>query len=116
MNGFGQRLKVVRESRKMTQEDLAEKAGLPHSAISKIEKGTQAVKTHQAEAMAGARGVDVRLLFGEEPVAPHLDALYHALRSRSVESRQECAVLLRIIADNIITIPPTLSAGKGNHH
>jgi transcriptional regulator with XRE-family HTH domain len=40
MNGFGELLKEARQKAKLTQIELAEKVGIDHSYISKIEKGS----------------------------------------------------------------------------
>lgn len=67
MSELGERLKRVRESRNMTQEELAIKAGLKSkSTISKIESGHRDTKRSRIKLLADALNVDVTYLIGTE--------------------------------------------------
>lgn len=60
---FGKKLKVLRTSRGLTQDDLAERAGVSTSFISSLERGVDAPSFATLEALATALGVQVSSLF-----------------------------------------------------
>lgn len=71
----GRRLKALREQRRWTQEDLAERAGISNRAtIAAMEAGTKAPRLVRLKALAGALGVTVSELLGETPLGhtPHI--------------------------------------------
>lgn len=60
---FGKRIKELREARKMTQEQLAEKVGLDYQSISRIETGVYFTNYENLNSIADAFCVPVRELF-----------------------------------------------------
>src|SRR5947207_13836866 len=68
MNGdwFAGRLKELREGAGLTQQDLAEKAGLSKDGVSHLEQGRRKPAWETAIALASALGVDCRA-FNEPP-------------------------------------------------
>jgi HTH-type transcriptional regulator, competence development regulator len=60
---FAKRLKKLREQRSMTQEELANAAGLSISFIRSIEQGLNAPSFESMEGIAFALGVSVMELF-----------------------------------------------------
>lgn len=63
---FGQRIKKIRESHNMTQEELASKIGFKtKSAISRIEKGERQTDYETLEALSDVFNVDISYLLGK---------------------------------------------------
>ena len=54
---FGQRLKQLRESASLTQQQLAEKAGLNQFGVAKLEQGVRSPAWQTVQALARALGV-----------------------------------------------------------
>lgn len=61
---FGANLKSIREAKLMTQEELAEKAGVSRVMISMYENGTAEPSAKTKDALCGALGVSARQLEG----------------------------------------------------
>jgi transcriptional regulator with XRE-family HTH domain len=59
------RLRTVRESQLLTQRELADKAGVHHVTISRIEAGEIEPRFRTIRAIARALGVDWHELVGE---------------------------------------------------
>jgi transcriptional regulator with XRE-family HTH domain len=57
-------VKALRESRRWSQEELAEAAGLSRDAISRIERGDREPRLATLEAIACAAGLEVGQLLG----------------------------------------------------
>ncbi len=86
-------LRAVRRQRGLTLENLAERAGLTKSYLSKIERGQSTPSIAVALKVAGALDVDVGRLFSDEAAAEKItvdraqdrtrraDGRYHALGS-----------------------------------
>lgn len=63
---FEERLKEIRESRNMTQDELGEAVGANRVAISRYENGIIRPTSKRMAALAGALGVTVEYLMGGE--------------------------------------------------
>jgi transcriptional regulator with XRE-family HTH domain len=64
---FGQRLRAARESRGVSQEELARLAGFDRTYVSKIERGQRNITVGTIERLAEALGVrPVELLVGRK--------------------------------------------------
>jgi transcriptional regulator with XRE-family HTH domain len=63
---FSQRLKAARETRKLSQGDLAEKSGLQPSAISHFETGSRSPSFDNLKRLADALEVTTDYLIGRE--------------------------------------------------
>ena len=59
----GRNIHVFRTSLMLTQEELAEKAGVSQQAISKIERGISAVSLETACKIAKALGISVAQIY-----------------------------------------------------
>jgi transcriptional regulator with XRE-family HTH domain len=64
---FGQRLRSVRQERRMTQERFAELLGISVDFLSLIERGINAPSFEVLERMAGSLKMPVMLLFDFTP-------------------------------------------------
>jgi len=60
---FGRRVRAIRESKHLSQEELAEIAGLHRTYVSSLERGKRNVGLDNIFALAGALGVPVADLF-----------------------------------------------------
>ena len=64
---MGEKLKNLRKTLRMSQEELAEQAGVSRQTISAIEAGmTSSVRTGTLEAIAKAVGVSVSYFFTDD--------------------------------------------------
>jgi transcriptional regulator with XRE-family HTH domain len=93
---FPDRLRAARELRKLSQSELAERAGLQPSAVSHFETGQRAPSFDNLKRLADALDVTTDYLLGRttEPTAtgPNIDRLFrHAERMSKVD--------LEILAD-----------------
>jgi transcriptional regulator with XRE-family HTH domain len=68
VNGFAGRLKELRQKARMTQPQLAEKAGLSKAGIAHLEQGLREPSWTTVQALAAALGVDC-LAFKAAPAA-----------------------------------------------
>lgn len=62
-NKVGQRIKELRRKKDITQEQLAEKAGISVDFISLVERGRNAPSLESLEKIAKALGAEVKELF-----------------------------------------------------
>ncbi len=60
---FGFAVKMLREKRNLTQEDLAEKAGIHRTYLSDIERGSRNVALINIERLAQSLSVSIHDLF-----------------------------------------------------
>jgi transcriptional regulator with XRE-family HTH domain len=105
MEGFGQRVRALREARGLEQDVLAAQIGLTPTAISKIENGGREVKVDEALAMAKVLQVDIASFLGEAYGVQHFAHLSWIAQRLAPSCRKEFAVLLRVLADNLEALP-----------
>ena len=67
---FGERLRAVRQQRGISQEKLAELAGLHRTYVSSIERGERNVSLVNIERLAAALGVAMTELMPDEAKPP----------------------------------------------
>jgi len=76
---FGDRLKVLRKSRKLSLDDFAEILGLSKSSVHKYERGEREPSLETMEAIADYFNVDMDYLYGRDaqkkPAADESDEL-----------------------------------------
>lgn len=66
--GWFMRLRNIRRSQRVTQQQLAEATGIDQAAISRIENGKQEVKLGDLRLMAKALKVLLAELVGDDPM------------------------------------------------
>ena len=66
---FGQRVRELRLAKDISQEDLAEKAGLDRTYVSSIERGKRNISLLNIERLAKALGVKPHQLLQNETVS-----------------------------------------------
>ena len=67
MNDLGEKIRIMRKSRDLSQAELAEKAGLSTSAIAMYETGKRKPKYEQLEALADVFNVPLSAFLDENP-------------------------------------------------
>lgn len=82
---FSGRLRFLRDQRGLTQDELAELAGLSRDGISRLERGTRSPQLKTIKKLAQALGVDPEELLGSLEAAP-LVVDRHAKRMSRMES------------------------------
>jgi transcriptional regulator with XRE-family HTH domain len=93
--GIGERIRVMRESRQLSQGDIEEKTGLLRCYISRVENGHTVPSLETLERFAGALDVPLYQLFynSEEPPQdpavsePTLESLSHTEGPEGAEAR-----------------------------
>ena len=74
MATFGERLRKLRQARKLTQQELAERSGVPYMTIYRLEKGINAdILTTTSVKLARALSVSLDVLAGvyEDTLGKH---------------------------------------------
>ena len=98
-SSFGKRLKKVREQKGWSQTELADRAGLTPAAISQIEADDRQPSFKTLSSLAGALGISVGYLLGEEPALPtDLQAFFRDLEkldAGDVKQLKDFAAFLR---------------------
>ena len=69
-SAFGQRVRELRKGLGISQEELADRAGLHYTYIGGIERGERNLGLLNVERMAGALGVSLAVLFEPFAVRP----------------------------------------------
>jgi transcriptional regulator with XRE-family HTH domain len=67
LRAFGLRVRSLREQVGLSQETLAERAGLHRTYVSSVERGQRNISLTNIQALADALRVDVRELFPDAP-------------------------------------------------
>jgi putative molybdopterin biosynthesis protein len=96
----GARLRLARQARGLSQQQLAGVAGVTRQAISAVESGHSDPSLRVALAMAGALGMTVEELFGPgDPADPVL------ARPVAAASRGGSRVVLATVGDTFVALP-----------
>ncbi|AYK64710.1 helix-turn-helix domain-containing protein [Bacillus subtilis] len=85
----GQRIKAIRKERKLTQVQLADKANLSRSYLADIERDRYNPSLSTLESVAGALGVQVSAIVGEENLIKEEPAQYNAKEEKDIAKRME---------------------------
>ncbi|MCT4507907.1 MAG: helix-turn-helix domain-containing protein [Tepidibacter sp.] len=63
---IGAKIKSIRESKKMSQEELGKKVNINQTLISRIERGERCIKANEIILLAQALEVDISQLLQQE--------------------------------------------------
>jgi transcriptional regulator with XRE-family HTH domain len=99
---FCERLKSAREMRKLTQNELGNKAQLPPSSIAHFEAGSRKPSFETLRRLSGALEVTSDYLLGrvDEPIiAVSGDALFRDIGKLSANDRELAGQILKILAE-----------------
>jgi transcriptional regulator with XRE-family HTH domain len=87
---LAERLRSAREVAGLSQEDVAQKLGLPRPAISQIENGHRRVEALELARLAKLYGLTLSAFADEEPVGgKRLEALHRTAKDLSEKDRGE---------------------------
>ena len=91
-----QKLKALRESRKMNQEEVAELLGITKNTYLKYEKGEQSPKLNTVEKMAELYGITlVELISDETPeISEKLKAQMKLINKLSNQEKEAISIIL----------------------
>ena len=97
------RIKQVRETRGLTQAELADRAHLPPATISHFETGIRTPGTTTLRRLADALGTSVDYLLGRqsEPAAsgPEVEAIFRNLSGLSASSLEKFRKISEVLKD-----------------
>ena len=102
---LGDRLRVLREARGLTQEELGEKAGITWHFVSSIERARKGATTETLAKLAAALDVTLSELFVgvDKPLPREAKRLETALAGKSVETQRR---IYRIVAEALELADP----------
>src|ERR1700740_2897549 len=107
-SGGGTRLRLARQARGFSQQQLASMAGVPRQAVSAVESGHSDPSLRVALALAQALGLSVEELFGPgEPATPVTAVSVAPLRGRTDR------VTLAPVGDRFVALPLLGDTGSG---
>lgn len=73
--GLGKRIRFLRESKGLTQEELGEKAGLSYKFVGEVERGEVNISLDSLISIADALEVKINALFPiEKDIFPHFSS------------------------------------------
>ena len=84
---IGERLRVARESRNLTQQEAAQKINIARTTLVAIEKGERRVRLSEVQELSNLYGSTMNSLFRSEAI--HVDL---APRFRKLSSADDCAI------------------------
>ena len=96
---FGKRLKKIRDMKRLSQTELAERSGVTPAAVSQIEADDRQPSFKTLSSLAGALGISVGYLLGEESDLPSEHKAFfrdlERLDANDVEKLKDFAAFLR---------------------
>lgn len=106
--GIGERIRHYRDAMNMTQDQLARRAEIPSTSISRIERGHREVSTEEAQRLARVLGVSVATIIGtpetERPASDDMLTLaMHELLRCPRQQRKAMAQVLYALGKQIDT-------------
>ena len=102
---FGVRLKALRRSRALTQEQLAERANMSQKGVAALERGARFPRETTVEALADALAVSVDELTGailgppSDEIPTEIKALLKILHGRPSSVIRAVSAVARVMAD-----------------
>jgi transcriptional regulator with XRE-family HTH domain len=100
---FGERLRRIREEKRLNQADLAERTGFQPSAISHFESGRRAPSFDNLKKLADALAVTIDFLLGRETVpttaGPVAEKLFRNFEQMTAEDQDDLAKFAAMLAE-----------------
>jgi transcriptional regulator with XRE-family HTH domain len=100
---FGERLRRIREEKRLNQSDLAERTGFQPSAISHFESGRRAPSFENLKKLADALAVTIDFLLGRETVptsaGPVAEKLFRNFEQMTAEDQDDLAKFAAMLAE-----------------
>lgn len=99
---FGDRLRQLREEKRMSQTELAEKVGFQPSAISHFESGRRSPSFDNLKKLADGLAVTIDYLLGRESVpttaGPVAEKLFRNFEKMSTDDQEDLANFAALLA------------------
>ncbi|MFI6260843.1 helix-turn-helix domain-containing protein [Micromonospora sp. NPDC051006] len=105
---LGRTVRQQRESRELSQRELASLAGVSQATVARIERGDRAAGLPLLERLLAA--MDVQLTVAVEPLDAHVDATLAELAARPLADRIDELGLHRLL-DNLGDLPYVITGG-----
>jgi len=100
---FGERLRRIREEKRMNQTDLAARTGFQPSAISHFESGRRSPSFDNLKKLADALAVTIDFLLGRESVpttaGPVAEKLFRNFQKMTAEDQDDLAKFAAMLAE-----------------
>jgi transcriptional regulator with XRE-family HTH domain len=100
---FGERLRRIREEKRLSQAELAQKAGFQPSAISHFESGRRSPSFDNLKRLADALAVTIDFLLGRETVpttaGPVAEKLFRNFEQMTAEDQEDLAKFAAMLAE-----------------
>ncbi|MCG5453697.1 helix-turn-helix domain-containing protein [Micromonospora hortensis] len=103
---LGTAIREQRQSRELSQSELAELAGVSQATVARIERGERAPSIAVLERLLAA--MDVQLVVGVEPLDAHLDTRIDGLAARPIAERIDGLGLDRLL-DRLTDFPQVIT-------
>lgn len=95
---LGQKIKKVRQSKKISQEELAEKIGIASRTLCGIENGENFMTAETLDKIVDALEISVEDLFQVNYLKPQADLVEEIVQDvRAVRSREKIEIIYRFI-------------------
>ncbi|MGW5560444.1 helix-turn-helix domain-containing protein [Micromonospora sp. NPDC003944] len=105
---LGAAIRQQRQSRELSQTELAELAGISQASVARIEGGDRGPSIAMLELLLAAMGV--QLVVGVEPLDAHLDARIDDLAARPIAERID-ELGLDDLLDELADLPQAITGG-----
>jgi transcriptional regulator with XRE-family HTH domain len=100
---FGDRLRRIREEKRLNQSDLAERTGFQPSAISHFESGRRAPSFDNLKKLADALAVTIDFLIGRETLpttaGPVAEKLFRNFEQMTAEDQDDLSKFAAMLAE-----------------
>ncbi len=100
---FGERLRRIREDKRLTQSDLAARTGFQPSAISHFESGRRSPSFDNLKKLADALAVTIDFLLGRETLpttaGPVAEKLFRNFEQMTAEDQDDLAKFAAMLAE-----------------
>lgn len=96
---IGFNLRRYRTNAKLTQKQVAERAGISVSHYANLERGNKSMSAWTLHALADALNVSADLLLYEENCDPHVQNICHLLRGKSDDTAITAENMIRTLLD-----------------
>ncbi|MEM7547707.1 MAG: XRE family transcriptional regulator [Pseudomonadota bacterium] len=112
----GERLRIARESARITQAQAAEKIGVARTTIVAIEKGQRRVRTHELQKLASSYGTSANALLRSEAV--HLDLVprFRKLTQSTEDDVLDAALLLNDLVRSEVELENALGIHRQTNY
>lgn len=97
---IGRNLRRCRANAKLTQKQIAERAGISVSHYANLERGNKAMSAWTLRSLADALGVSADLLLYEENCDSHIQNIRHLLRGKPDDTVIAAENMVRTLLDH----------------